>query len=188
MPSATWPASISATRRGGNGAPVRTTRVSTACRIGSRNSGATARRPVAVSIATTSPDRKRQVDPEVLALIRAEAEALGIAQRQIADTEIVERCIYALVNEGARILEEGIAASPADIDVIWCNGYGFPRSSRRADVPCRHDRAARRCSKRCGATQAGRARDTGHRRRCSSTLASGKTHLPAGRRAARAAH
>jgi 3-hydroxyacyl-CoA dehydrogenase len=41
--------------------------------------------------------------------------------------EIVERCIYALVDEGARILEEGIAASPADIDVIWCNGYGFPR-------------------------------------------------------------
>ncbi len=37
------------------------------------------------------------------------------------------RCILALVNEGARILEEGIAESPGDIDVIWCNGYGFPR-------------------------------------------------------------
>jgi 3-hydroxyacyl-CoA dehydrogenase len=73
------------------------------------------------------PDRKRQPDPEVLELIRTEANALGVSQRQIADTEIVERCIYALVNEGARILEEGIAASPADIDVIWCNGYGFPR-------------------------------------------------------------
>jgi 3-hydroxyacyl-CoA dehydrogenase len=60
-------------------------------------------------------------------LIRTEANALGVAQRQLADTEIVERCIYALVNEGARILEQGIAASPADIDVIWCNGYGFPR-------------------------------------------------------------
>ena len=73
------------------------------------------------------PDRKRQSDPEVLELIHAEAAAQGIVQRQIADTEIVERCIYALVNEGALVLEEGIAASPADIDVIWCNGYGFPR-------------------------------------------------------------
>ena len=72
-------------------------------------------------------DRKRQADPEVLELIRAEAGKLGVVQREIAATEIVERCIYALVNEGARILEEGIAASPADIDVIWCNGYGFPR-------------------------------------------------------------
>ena len=73
------------------------------------------------------PERKRQADPEVLELIRAEAGKLGVAQRVIAETEIVERCIYALVNEGARVLEEGIAASPADIDVIWCNGYGFPR-------------------------------------------------------------
>jgi len=72
-------------------------------------------------------DRKRQSDPEVLELIRAEARKLGIASREIGDQEIVERCIYALVNEGARILEEGIAACPADIDVIWCNGYGFPR-------------------------------------------------------------
>jgi len=73
------------------------------------------------------PDRKRQPDPEVLELIRTEAKILGVAQRKIANTEIVERCICALANEGARILEEGIAASPADIDVIWCNGYGFPR-------------------------------------------------------------
>ena len=72
-------------------------------------------------------DRKRQADPEVLELIRAEARTLGVAERQVTDAEIVERCVYALVNEGARILEEGIAASPADIDVIWCNGYGFPR-------------------------------------------------------------
>jgi len=73
------------------------------------------------------PDRKRRPDPEVLNLIRAEARELGIAGREVGDREIVERCIYALVNEGARILEEGIASSPADIDVIWCNGYGFPR-------------------------------------------------------------
>jgi 3-hydroxyacyl-CoA dehydrogenase len=72
--------------------------------------------------------RERRPDPEVNALIRTEAQRLGVPQREISDSEIVERCIYALVNEGARILEEGIAASPADIDVIWVNGYGFPRT------------------------------------------------------------
>ena len=47
--------------------------------------------------------------------------------RPIADAEIVERCIYALVNEGARILEEGIAQRAIDIDVVYLTGYGFPR-------------------------------------------------------------
>ncbi|MBM5811337.1 MAG: 3-hydroxyacyl-CoA dehydrogenase [Gammaproteobacteria bacterium] len=75
-----------------------------------------------------APGSPRQSDPEVAEIIRAEAAQLGIAQRVIAETEIVERCVWALVNEGARILAEGIAASPADIDVIWCNGYGFPRT------------------------------------------------------------
>jgi 3-hydroxyacyl-CoA dehydrogenase len=70
---------------------------------------------------------ERRPDPEVRELIRAEAASLGVKQRTVADSEIVDRCILALVNEGARILEEGIAANPADIDVIWCNGYGFPR-------------------------------------------------------------
>jgi 3-hydroxyacyl-CoA dehydrogenase len=73
------------------------------------------------------PGGERAVDPEVAELIRVEAESLGIAQRSIEPREIVTRCILALVNEGARILEEGIAESPGDIDVIWCNGYGFPR-------------------------------------------------------------
>ncbi|MEP7244689.1 MAG: 3-hydroxyacyl-CoA dehydrogenase NAD-binding domain-containing protein [Gammaproteobacteria bacterium] len=72
--------------------------------------------------------RERRPDPEVETLIRAEAKRLNVLQRDITDTEIVERCIYALVNEGARILEETIAASSADIDVIWVNGYGFPRT------------------------------------------------------------
>jgi 3-hydroxyacyl-CoA dehydrogenase len=71
---------------------------------------------------------ERKPDPEVLELIRAEAQRLGVPQREIGDREIVERCIYALVNEGARILEEGVAARAADIDVIWVNGYGFPRT------------------------------------------------------------
>jgi 3-hydroxyacyl-CoA dehydrogenase len=73
-------------------------------------------------------DKKRSDDPEVLALIRAEAERLGVRQRTLDDREIVERCTYALINEGARILDEGIASSAADIDVIWCNGYGYPRT------------------------------------------------------------
>jgi 3-hydroxyacyl-CoA dehydrogenase len=60
-------------------------------------------------------------------LIRAEAARLGVAPRTHSPKEIVSRSILALVNEGARVLEEGVAESPADIDVIWCNGYGFPR-------------------------------------------------------------
>jgi 3-hydroxyacyl-CoA dehydrogenase len=43
------------------------------------------------------------------------------------DATVVERCMLALINEGARILDEGIASRGADIDVIWCNGYGYPR-------------------------------------------------------------
>lgn len=73
-------------------------------------------------------ERTRHPDPEVTEMIRAEAARLGVVQREISDAEIVERCICALINEGARILEEGIAASPSDIDVIWVNGYGFPRT------------------------------------------------------------
>jgi 3-hydroxyacyl-CoA dehydrogenase len=66
-------------------------------------------------------------DPDALAIIRAEAERLGIAQRRISDEEIVERCTLALVNEGALILGEGLAMRSSDIDVIWALGYGFPR-------------------------------------------------------------
>jgi 3-hydroxyacyl-CoA dehydrogenase len=66
-------------------------------------------------------------DPEVTAIIRSEADKLGVAQRRIADEEIVERCVLALVNEGARILGEGLAIRSSDIDVIWALGYGFPR-------------------------------------------------------------
>ena len=60
-------------------------------------------------------------------MIAAEAARLGINRRTFTDDEIVERGMLALLNEGARILEEGIAASAEDIDVIWCNGYGYPR-------------------------------------------------------------
>jgi 3-hydroxyacyl-CoA dehydrogenase len=71
-------------------------------------------------------DRTPQVDPEVELLIDAYRKELGIAPRAIADEEIVQRCILALVNEGARILGEGIAQQASDIDVVYLTGYGFP--------------------------------------------------------------
>ncbi|MDT8319322.1 MAG: 3-hydroxyacyl-CoA dehydrogenase family protein, partial [Xanthomonadales bacterium] len=70
--------------------------------------------------------RRRVEDPEVEAMIRAEADKLGIEARSFSDEEIVERVIYPLINEGARVLEEGIAQRPGDIDVVYIYGYGFP--------------------------------------------------------------
>jgi 3-hydroxyacyl-CoA dehydrogenase len=66
-------------------------------------------------------------DPQLRALIAREARILGIEQRRIDAAEIVERCIYALIVEGAHVLEEGLASRPGDIDAIWLNGFGFPR-------------------------------------------------------------
>lgn len=65
-------------------------------------------------------------DPEVVEMAKEEAARLGIAQRDISDQEILERIIFPLINEGALILEEGIAAKSSDIDVIYVYGYGFP--------------------------------------------------------------
>jgi 3-hydroxyacyl-CoA dehydrogenase len=65
-------------------------------------------------------------DAEVQALILREAKRLGIVQRKISDFEILTRCIYPLINEAARILQEGIAQRASDIDIVWINGYGFP--------------------------------------------------------------
>jgi 3-hydroxyacyl-CoA dehydrogenase len=70
--------------------------------------------------------RKATPDPDVNELIRSTAAAAGIPQRTFTDAEIVERCIYALVNEGARIVADGSAQRASDIDVIYANGYGFP--------------------------------------------------------------
>lgn len=72
-------------------------------------------------------DRTPIVDPEVETIIADYRRDNGISARAFDDTEIVERCIYALVNEGARILEEGIALRASDIDVAYLTGYGFPR-------------------------------------------------------------
>ncbi|SFI35583.1 3-hydroxyacyl-CoA dehydrogenase NAD-binding domain-containing protein [Aerobium aerolatum] len=70
--------------------------------------------------------RTPKPDPEIAALIEDKTKELGIARREISDQEIIERTIYPMVNEGARILEEKIAARPSDIDIVWINGYGFP--------------------------------------------------------------
>jgi 3-hydroxyacyl-CoA dehydrogenase len=71
-------------------------------------------------------NRRALPDPEVAQLVRKWAAEAGIAQRQISREEIVDRCVYALVNEGARILEDGYALRAVDIDIIYLNGYGFP--------------------------------------------------------------
>jgi 3-hydroxyacyl-CoA dehydrogenase len=70
--------------------------------------------------------RKPVPDPVVDALIVAQRKALGITPRKISKDEIITRCIYALVNEGAKILEEGIAMRASDIDMVYLSGYGFP--------------------------------------------------------------
>jgi 3-hydroxyacyl-CoA dehydrogenase len=65
-------------------------------------------------------------DPVVITLAREKAEAAGIKQRNIPEQEILERMTYPMINEAARILEEGIASRASDIDVVWVYGYGWP--------------------------------------------------------------
>jgi 3-hydroxyacyl-CoA dehydrogenase len=72
-------------------------------------------------------DRTRYDDPEAIAILREHAIRLGVAQREHTEEEIVSRCLYPLLNEGLRILEEGVALRASDIDVVWTSGYGFPR-------------------------------------------------------------
>ncbi len=71
-------------------------------------------------------NRQASADPETAALIESAARAAGIERRQISNEEIVERCVYALINEGARVLEDGIALRAVDIDITYIYGYGFP--------------------------------------------------------------
>ena len=70
--------------------------------------------------------RKAIASAEVNAMVAAHRESLGITPRKVSDDEIVHRLVYALVNEGARLLEEGIAAKASDIDIVYLTGYGFP--------------------------------------------------------------
>jgi len=65
-------------------------------------------------------------DPKVTAIIEQYRRQKGITPRAVGSQEIVERCIYALINEGARIVEDGIAQRSSDIDIVYLNGYGFP--------------------------------------------------------------
>ncbi|HVS76350.1 MAG TPA: 3-hydroxyacyl-CoA dehydrogenase NAD-binding domain-containing protein [Steroidobacteraceae bacterium] len=72
-------------------------------------------------------DRTRHDDPAALSILREHAARLGVPQKQHGEEEIIERCLYPLMNEGLRILEEGVALRASDIDVVWTSGYGFPR-------------------------------------------------------------
>ena len=74
-----------------------------------------------------SGSRTPMPDDIVNELIIAVSADLDIKRRQIDDTEVIPRCLYPLVNEGAKILSEGLALRPSDIDVVWIYGYGFPR-------------------------------------------------------------
>jgi len=71
--------------------------------------------------------RKSIPNPEVAELARTEAAVLEIPQIEVSDEEIIERLMFSMVNEGALILQEGIAARPSDIDVVYAHGYGMPR-------------------------------------------------------------
>ena len=71
-------------------------------------------------------DRTPRRDPELEAFVRQYAAERGIQRRSIGEQEILERCLYGMVNEGARLLEKGIAQRPGDIDVVYLTGYGFP--------------------------------------------------------------
>ena len=66
-------------------------------------------------------------DAEVADLIVSTSEAQGIERREISDEEILQRCMYPLINEGARIMEEGIVQLASDLDLVWMHGFGFPR-------------------------------------------------------------
>jgi 3-hydroxyacyl-CoA dehydrogenase len=70
--------------------------------------------------------RRPLSDPEVSKLIEAHRSELGITPRKISDQEILERCLYPLINDGFNILQERIAIRPSDIDVVYVYGYGFP--------------------------------------------------------------
>jgi 3-hydroxyacyl-CoA dehydrogenase len=71
-------------------------------------------------------DRKPRRDPDLEQFIVDESARLGLARRPIGNEEILQRCLFGMVNEGARLLERGVALRPGDIDVVYLTGYGFP--------------------------------------------------------------
>ncbi|MDE0779680.1 MAG: 3-hydroxyacyl-CoA dehydrogenase NAD-binding domain-containing protein [Alphaproteobacteria bacterium] len=71
--------------------------------------------------------RKAVPDPLIETMLTDRSAEMGINRRGISDEEIMQRCVYSLINEGAKILEENLAIRSSDVDVIWLHGYGFPR-------------------------------------------------------------
>ena len=71
-------------------------------------------------------DRTPQRDPEVEQFIAEESARMGIARKPMSEEEIIKRCLYGMINEGAKLLEQGIALRPSDIDITYLTGYGFP--------------------------------------------------------------
>ncbi len=71
--------------------------------------------------------RKPMADPAVEAMLIEHARARGIERRAIAPAEIVERCLIGMINEGAKIVDEGVVSRASDVDIVWLAGYGFPR-------------------------------------------------------------
>ena len=74
----------------------------------------------------SNPVTNAKPSPVVEKIIADFASKKGINQRKISDQEIIERCVYPMINEGAKILEEGKAIRASDIDIVWINGYGWP--------------------------------------------------------------
>jgi 3-hydroxyacyl-CoA dehydrogenase len=70
--------------------------------------------------------RERSPEPLVASLIEEFSEKMGKTRREFSDEEILQRCIFPMINEGAKILDEGMSYRPSDIDVVWVNGYGWP--------------------------------------------------------------
>ena len=118
--------------------------------------------------------RRPSPSPVVQQIIEDFAAKQGVERREIRDQEIVERTLYTMVNEGAKILEEGIAQRASDIDVVWVYGYGWPvyrggpmfwadsvgpREDRRGpEAPGRADEAATSASRSCCSTRPRRAK------------------------------
>jgi len=71
-------------------------------------------------------DRTPQRDPEVEQFIAEESARMGLPRREMSESDIIKRCLYGMINEGARLLEQGIALRPGDIDITYLTGYGFP--------------------------------------------------------------
>ena len=70
--------------------------------------------------------RAKSPEPLVADIIKEFSEKMGKTRREFSEEEILQRCIYPMINEGAKIIEEGMSYRPSDIDVVWVNGYGWP--------------------------------------------------------------